>query len=68
MSRVYEVGEMVYTQLGKAKVVHLFADGSFAIEYPWGGGQVVLVTDVRPASYGRKSARWDYQVPSGSVS
>ncbi len=36
---------LVYTPLGKAKVVWTFPDGSYAIQYTFGGGQICIPGD-----------------------
>ena len=42
MNMQAEVGREVYTPLGKGKVVYLLPDGTFLVEFPWGGGRMFL--------------------------
>lgn len=50
-SRKTDPDRRVYTRLGTAKVIHVFPDGTIAVEYPWGGGEVLMPHEVRGLSH-----------------
>ena len=50
--------QKIYTPLGAGQVVHTFPDGTFAVEFDWGGGSVFRPGEaLLPSSAGTPNRR-----------
>jgi hypothetical protein len=39
-------GKIVTTPVGTGKIVYELPNGSFVVEYPWGGGEIITAQDI----------------------